>query len=492
MNLPLLSIEVFVPLAGALVVMALPREAKRAIRAVATAALAVPVLLTLALAAGFRYGAPGLQFVERAKWAGVFHMSYFLGADGLSLAMLALASVVGLIAGVASYGIEERVKEYYALFLVMQMALLGVFCAEDLILFIVFFDLVLIPMYFLIGIWGHGRREYSALKFLIYTLVGSVLMLVGVLALYFETGAATFSIPGLARLAAHLPPGVTEWIFAALIFGFAVKVPVFPFHTWLPDAHVDAPTPVSVMLAAVLLKIGGYGFIRIAFGLLPGAAHHFAYAIGVFGVVNIIYGALAAMAQTDFKKLVAYSSVSHMGYVVLGVAAATPLAVDGAVFQMLSHGLISAMLFLLVGVFYDRCHTREMARLGGMYTTLPVAGTILGFAGMANLGLPTLSGFIGEFFTLAGTWPVWPALVFWAVAGIVLTAGFNLLMMQKVLMGPPREEWDGRLPRLLGREYATLVPLMAFTVLLGVLPASMMSVFNQPVLRFVAHLAGGA
>ena len=486
-----LTVLVFLPLLGALVVACLPREAVRAIRAVATATMGLTVAVTGALFAAYPYGRPGLHFVVRVSWVPAWHVAYFLGVDGLSLALLALSTVVGLLAVVASYGIDTRVKEYFFWFLLMEVGVLGVFTAEDLILFVFFFDVVLVPMYFLIAIWGGPRREYSAIKFLIYTFIGSTLMLVGILALFFLTGARTFAIPDLAAIAsAKVGPVAQTLIFLAFFLGFAIKLPMVPFHTWLPDAHVEAPTPISVVLAAVLLKIGGYGFFRVALPLLPQAAHHLAPLIGAFGVVNIIYGALAAMAQHDFKKLVAYSSVSHMGYVLLGAAAATPLAVDGAIFQMISHGVISAMLFLMVGVFYDRCHTREFARLGGMYRSLPLAGTILAFAALANLGLPTLSGFVAEFFTLAGTFAVFRTLVFWAAVGIVLTAGFNLVLMQRVLMGPPRPEW-GQLPPVSVRELVTLVPLVAGCILLGVLPAPLLHVINQPALALVARLRVG-
>lgn len=493
MILPLLTLLVFVPLIGAGILLLVSPEREQSVKNLAIVVAAIPVAIVALLWAGFSQQG-GFQFLEEAPWVPSLGIFYRLGIDGISLSLVALTALVFLVAVIASYSINQRVKEFFILVLVLETAVMGVFTALDYILFYVFWELVLIPMYFLIAIWGGPRREYAAIKFLIYTIVGSLLMLVGILALYFQTGGQTFSITEIAAKAPSMvPEGWRWWIFLALFFGFAVKVPVWPFHTWLPDAHVEAPTPISVILAAVLLKMGTYAFIRISYPTLPDVARDFAVVMGVLGVINIIYGALAAMAQRDFKKLVAYSSVSHMGYVLLGLAANTPTAINASVFQMLSHGVVSAMLFLLVGVFYERTHTREMGRLSGMYVAVPTAGVILGFAGMANLGLPGLSGFIGEFFTLQGVilngTGVFRTLTYLTLIGIVFTAAFNLLMMHRVLMGRPRDEFAA-MPDATPREMVTLVPLMAVSILMGVWPAVIMNIINAPALDFVKIVGG--
>lgn len=486
----LLSLLIFVPLGAAVIALLIPGESGRAIKGLATVGAAIPILLVAAIWAGFDPNGQGFQLEIERPWVPGLGISYHLGMDGISLALVALTAVVFLLAMVASYGIETRMKEYFVLVLFLEAAVMGVFLALDYIVFYVFWEAVLIPMYFLIAIWGGPRREYAALKFLIYTMLGSLFMLIGILAMYFQTGAQTFSIPGIARLAPDMISDAWRgWIFLALLAGFVVKIPSWPFHTWLPDAHVEAPTPISVILAAVLLKMGAYGLVRISHPTLPETAQEFAFALAVLGVISIVYGALAAMAQQDMKRLVAYSSVSHMGYVLLGVAAGTPEAINASVFQMISHGVVSAMLFLMVGVFYDRTHTRDMSRLSGMYVAVPTGGVILAFAALANLGLPGLSGFVGEFFTLLGTVDVFRTLVYITLIGVVFVAAFNLIMMHKVLMGKPREEFAS-LPNTTGRELVTLVPLMGFTILLGVWPSLLMDVINKPVMALVAKLGG--
>src|SRR2546426_11763949 len=416
---PLLTLMIFIPLLGMAVVLALPSRAHDLIRWTATAFSAPPLLLAVALLVRFQPKVEGFQFVHRAQWIPPpFNIEYFVGVDGISITMVVLTALLCFLCMIASFGIEKGVKGYYALFLLLETGMLGVFCALDFFLFFVFWEVMLLPMYFLIGIWGGPRREYAAIKFFLYTLFGSVLMLLAILALYFASEPHTFDMTQL--IAESNKYGTTplamwpfdRWgwgfqhvVWMALFIGFAIKIPAFPFHTWLPDAHVEAPTAVSVILAGILLKMGTYGILRINFPMLPVATADLAFwFLGALGAWNIIYGALCAMAQKDLKKLVAYSSVSHMGYVMLGMASFTPQGINGAVLQMFNHGTITGMLFILVGVIYDRAHHPDIDGVVGLDAIMPVYTAVTAVAFFASMGLPGLSGFISEVLVLLGAW----------------------------------------------------------------------------------------
>jgi len=530
----LLSWIVFVPTLGAILVLLMPR--KELVKGTAVAASAVTLALSLllfqrfggsdwAITFGPRY-AEGFHYIERFDWittSGGFKIEYYLGVDGLSFPLVLLTTVISFLSCLASWNIDDwhvnkGVRGYFCLFLLLETGMLGVFVALDFFLFYVFWEVMLLPMYFLIGVWGGPRKEYAAIKFFLYTLLGSVLMLVVMLAMYFKSGAAlggagTFDLVRLAtdpkiRQAfgdggAHFLLPSWSWpmvMFVFLYIGFAIKIPVFPFHTWLPDAHVEAPTPISMILAGVLLKMGAYGLLRISYPILPEAADEWAYTLALLGVVNILYGALCAMAQTDFKKLVAYSSISHMGYVLLGIAVMTEQGFQGAMFQVVAHGISSPMCFFLVGVIYDRAHHREINRFGGLWLTMPVYGSLATLGFFASLGLPGLCGFIGEIYVLLGTfnaasihpWMTWakPMAVV-AAFGVVLTAGYILWLIQRVYLGPEKEEYARfRNKDANAREVFILTPLAALAVVLGVLPRQTLFDFMNGTLgHLIAHIS---
>ncbi|NUP89723.1 MAG: NADH-quinone oxidoreductase subunit M [Candidatus Sumerlaeia bacterium] len=477
MTLPLLTLVTFAPLAGLVLLLFIDGKKIDAIRAIGLLFSFIPFLLSLAILFAHDAADPGFQLTEHVGWIqfGSIQIDYHMAVDGISVPMIVLTGLLGFIAGIASWSITDRAKEYWIFYLLLQVGMFGTFTSLDLFLFYIFWELVLVPMYFLIGIWGGPRREYAALKFFLYTLAGSVFMLLGFLALYVQLG--TFQFPELAEQAGTLSPRFQALIFGALFLGFAIKVPVWPFHTWLPDAHVEAPTPISVILAGVLLKMGTYGFFRFSLPLAPAAAQDrtIMFALAVLGVVGIVYGAFVAFAQTDFKKLVAYSSVSHMGFVLLGLGGLSIAGVSGAYFQTFSHGILSGAMFLLVGVLYDRAHTRDMGAFGGLLAKVPVYGGILIFFSLGSLGLPLLSGFIAEFFVLLGSWKAFPWLVVIAGIGVVMTAAYMLTMLRKILLGPMDEKWNG-LTEISAREKWTLIPLAAVTIALGVYPRLLMDV----------------
>jgi NADH-quinone oxidoreductase subunit M len=483
--MPYLSLIIFLPLAAAIFILLTPRSWSRWTAAAASLAVLV---MSLVLFANFDRTASGMQFVEQVPWIPQWGISYAVGVDGISLPMVILTGLLTFIAVLVSWRLEMRVKEYFALVMLMQTAMLGVFASLDLLLFFLFWELELAPMYLLIGIWGSGRREYAAMKFILYTIAGSVFMLVGIFALYFAAGQNTFDMTVIG--AQQYAVGFQLVVFVLLAIGFAVKIPVFPFHTWLPDAHTEAPTAISVLLAGVLLKMGGYGLIRIPFGMLPEAAATLAPYIAALAVINILFGAAVSMMQTDLKRLIAYSSVSHMGYVLLGAAALTSTGLQGAVLQMFTHGTITGLLFMMVGLVYDRTHTRKIADMGGLGARMPVIAVVFIIAGLASLGLPGMSGFVAEFLVFIGAFPVWQVATILGVFGIVVTAGYLLWMLERVFMGPLPERWAklGDANRL---EVFTVAVMVAVIVGIGVYPSILTDVISMGVMPMAERLALG-
>jgi len=481
----LLSVILFTPLAGAVLLLFVNRRQEDAIRWIANAFGIAGFAVSIPLWFRFQPFGDPWQFVERAEWIPSIGATYFLGVDGLSTLLVLLTTLVGAIAILSSWtAITERVKEYHIFLLVLQTGLIGAFVALDTLLFFLFWEVMMVPMYFLIGMWGGGRRLYSAIKFFLYTLAGSVVMLLGLLALYFVNHAATgvysFDLTQFQQLS--VPFEAQKWIFLALFLGFAVKVPLFPFHTWLPDAHTDAPTAGSVMLAAIMLKMGTYGFIRFSLPILPDATHYFVPLVAGLSIVGIIYGALVALAQSDWKRLVAYSSVSHMGLVMLGMFALTPVGITGSIVQQINHAISTGALFLIVGVVYERRQSNEISEFGGLSKVMPVLATVFLVMTMSSIGLPALNGFIGEILILQGLYVVhktWAAI---AASGIVLGAAYMLWLYQRTMFGKIDNPANAAMKDLNAREIATFVPLVALAVWIGLYP--------EPVLRRLQSSVG--
>ncbi|MFZ9175183.1 MAG: complex I subunit 4 family protein [Ilumatobacteraceae bacterium] len=503
-----LSVGTFLPLVGVVLMMLVPKAEEQMVKAIAVltsvATLAVGVFTLLR----FDFDQAGtMQFVADTKWIPLIKSSYFIGLDGISLPLYFLSMVITLL--VVIYSLDHvpspgNPKAFFSLMLVLQTGMAGTFIAQDLILFFVFFELVLLPMYFMIGVWGGENRQYASLKFFLYTMFGSALMLVAFLALFFKTGAESFSIPYLVENGSSIAKNLQIWIFAGMFVGFAVKVPMFPFHTWLPDAHTQAPTQGSVILAAILLKLGTYGFVRIAIPILPTAAKEWAPYIGALAVIGIIYGALGCLAQTDMKRLIAFSSVAHMGFVMLGISTLTPFGTNAAMFGMVAHGLITGMLFFVAGSVKERYHTLEIKRLGGLLKQMPRMGWILGFASMASLGLPGLAGFWGEFPAILSAYNPADGLnettfrVYMVIAalGTVLAAAYLLWLFQRVAFGEPKAEFSGHghddhhFHDVNKYEWIAWTPLLIAILVFGVVPNLMFSIFD-PAVQGVLSAFGG-
>ena len=489
----LLSLTIFLPLLGIPFILALPESSHRRIKAVATVLCGAVFLLAIGLYFGFQASNAAPQFEERFVWIRGFNIEYFVAVDGLSISMVLLTALICLIACIASYGIEKKVKGYFSMFLLLETGMMGTFLALDLFLFYVFWEVMLLPMYFLIGIWGGPRKEYAAIKFFLYTLFGSVLMLVGILALYYTShpttlvdgspAAHTFNMMKLihendfASAGTLLGLPFAKFVFVLFFIAFAIKIPMFPFHTWLPDAHVEAPTPISVILAAILLKMGIYGILRVNYGVLPDATVWAAPVIAVFGTINIVYAAFVCMAQSDLKKLIAYSSISHMGFCLLGMSSFTQPGISGAVLQMWNHGIISAMLFLLAGVVYDRAHHRDIDRFGGLAHVAPQYAALTGLAFMASMGLPGLSGFISEVLCFMGAFPVYTTLTVVSIISIIITAAYYLWTMQRIFLGNLNEDYKN-MPDVTVRERVTLYPLGLIILVMGFYPMFILDKIN--------------
>jgi NADH-quinone oxidoreductase subunit M len=472
----IVTIVTFTPALGALVLLFFKRGNTKAIRGFSLAIGLLTFVLSLHLIAHFDSTRSGFQFLVDVPWISSAGIHYFMGIDGISVYLILLATILTPLAILASWSISDRAKEYFVFMLLLETGMIGVFVALDLFLFYLFWEVMLIPMYFLIGVWGGERRIYAAMKFVLFTMIGGVLMLVAILALYFmhgnATGQFTFSYPAILAALTNkmlvITPQEELLLFLAFFLAFAIKVPLFPFHTWLPDAHVEAPTAGSVLLAGVLLKMGTYGLIRFSLPLFPNMSHLLAPLISVIAIIGIIYGALVAMVQPDMKKLVAYSSVSHLGFIVLGIFSFTAEGVEGAVYQMLNHGVSTGALFLLVGMIYERRHTRLISEFGGIANRMPVYAAVFLFVTLSSIGLPGLNGFVGEFLVLLGTFGANPTYAAFAATGVILSAVYMLWMFQRVVWGEVTNPHNDSLADLNVRERLTMVPLLILIIWMGV------------------------
>jgi len=490
----MLSIVLFTPLVGLLALLFIPSSNARAVKLWANIAAFAGFLVSLPLVFNFDH-AKDFQFVEKASWIPSIGATYHLGIDGFGLLLVMLTTLLGFVAILSSWNaVNHRLKEYYAFFLLLQTGMLGVFMALDLLLFFVFWEIVLVPMYFIIAIWGGPRKAYAAIKFVIYTLIGSVLMFLGILTLYYQHSiqfqTLSFDFADLMRL--QLSPTLQWWVFWAFFAGFAVKVPMWPLHTWLPDAHVEAPTAGSVILASVLLKMGTYGFLRFSLPLLPDAARNATVVnvMAILSIIGIVYGALASLMQKDWKKLVAYSSVSHLGFCTLGIFALNPAGISGSMIQQINHGISTGMLFLIVGIVYERRHTREISDYGGLLRVMPIFTVVFGIAALSSMGMPPLNGFIGEITILAGAYRVSLSWAFWGAVGIALGAAYLLWLFQRTMLGEVKEK-NQALKDLSWREIAVFTPLIAWAFWIGLNPQPYFRVLERPVARIVERVQPG-
>ena len=506
LGFPILSLTTFLPLVGAILLLMVGREQIRSLRNLAFLVSVATFAVSLPIPFVYDQTTPAMQFVERAAWIPSLGVTYFVGLDGISLWLVMLTTFLSPLAILCSFeSIKHRAKEYYVFMLVLETGMLGVFLSLDFFLFYVFWEVMLVPMYFLIGVWGSDRRLYSAIKFFLYTLFGSVVMLLGILAIYFyagaQTGTYTFDVLELMRVAypngsvfnfLGVSLGFQDLVWLSFALSFAIKVPMFPFHTWLPDAHTDAPTAGSVILAGVLLKMGTYGFLRFNLPMFPEASQHFVPLVFVLSIVAIIYGAMVCMVQPDMKRLIAYSSVSHMGFVMLGMFAFNAQGVQGSLLQMINHGLSTGGLFLIVGLIYDRRHTRQIAELGGLSKQMPIYATLFAIIMFSSMGLPGLNGFIGEFLILVGAFRVgwwWGA---FAVTGIVLGAAYMLWLYQRTMFGEITKEENKTLSDLNAREIATLIPIIALCFWIGLYPSPFLRAMEVSVANVIQAVEKGA